>query len=284
MTVINEFLALVNLANVEKEANLKVGDVVFTSVTAGEFGAKNTEVVMTGVDDRGYIGPVTVHHDRLDVARIVPADAAVALLRDSSETIHDVLTHLAVERGVTLELTEFTDTPIDVFAVAKVDLTPLTESLKYIGVAPVTVTVKDSTMSEVVTATDLPGWPKVTPIYDMLIYSQCRAVPYVMGTNADVDGYINSAGIPGENTIQKVWNILLPRTGGWTSNYLYPWNVAQVRRVYRGVYDPELLPEECKGLAIELPDGYTHVVIEHQTIKEKGNTRGYVVFFYRPAA
>lgn len=284
MTVISEFLGLVNTANAGKQAALKEGDVVFTSVTPGEFGANNTEVLMTGVEARGYRDQVTVRHHRLDVAQIVPADATVALLRDNSETVHDVLTHLSVERGVDLELTEFDDDAIDVFSAASLSLAPLDNSLKYIGQAPIALTVKDSQMTEVVKTTDLPGWKIVTPIYDLLIYSQCRGVPYTLGANATVDSYLTSASTPGENTIQAAWNVLMPREGGWTTNYYYPWCVAQVRRVYQGVYDPQLFPEEAKNLRIVPPEGYTHVVIDHQTVKEKVNTRGYAVFFYKPKA
>lgn len=288
VTVIDQFLSLVNTANQETKTTLKDGDVTVVSVTAGEFGAKNTEVVLRGVPERGYQHEVTVRHDRLDMSLLVPAETGVALLRDNSETIHDVLLHLSVEHGLTFEESEFADAPIDVFAASSIRLAPVDNSLKYNGHAQIVLTIKDSTMASVVTTTDLPGFV-ASKYVDMLVYSRCRGIPHDQAVaDPTLDYFFSSTNNISTADLSNTFRRLLPTPTGenwYTASNNAPWSVYGGRRVYTGPLDRAKMPEETKDLIIKPVEGFPNVAIDHfPGVGNGNNIKGYTVLFYKPKA
>lgn len=122
---------------------------------------RNTELTLTAVENSEFTGEVTIHYTRLDLDTLRDG-ATLEFTNTPSATIEDLRAAIATQLGVVADEIEFDvaevpDVP-DGEDSATVNVSPVADSLLYIGTAAITIWPVQSELSSTVTTTDMDGF------------------------------------------------------------------------------------------------------------------------------
>lgn len=163
LSAVANFLALLNNDNPGKAfsaTNVTLGTPTVAAGTAG----RNTEIVITAVENQGYSGTETVSYTRQELA----AGAAIATAKDipvsvaPADTDAEILTKVATALGLLeseLTISNVVD-PENESTPGSADITADVDSLLYTGTYSVTLSVPDADvpLADAITTTDLSGF------------------------------------------------------------------------------------------------------------------------------
>ena len=132
-----------------------------TTTASSEAEERNTEVTVTGVQERGVVGSVTTYYSRLNLAAFI-TEPGFHVPLEAMVNIADLVEQLNIELGINITAADFIDEPLPTFAGTPGETIAVTikfnaDSLVWVGNAEVLVRGDDVNINTLITNVRLSG-------------------------------------------------------------------------------------------------------------------------------